>query len=99
MYGLPQAGIIANNLPAQLLGNNGYYQVKNTSGLWHHIWSTISFTFAVEDFGIGYIGSEHADHLMSTLKIYYEKITTDWEGSLYCGITMKWNDVKWYVDI
>ena len=36
---------------------------------------------------------------MSALKIYYEKITIDWEGELYCGITIKWNDEKSYVDI
>ena len=34
---------------------------------------------------------------MSALKIYYEKITTYWEGSLYFVITMKWNDAKRYV--
>ena len=33
------------------------------------------------------------------MKIYYENITTDWEGKLYCGITMKWNYTKRYIDI
>ena len=28
-------------------------------------------------FWIGYVGREHAYHMMSTLKIYYKKITTD----------------------
>ena len=42
-----------------------------------------------QDFGIGYVGCEHADHLMSALKMYYEYITKYWEGKLYCGITMK----------
>ena len=36
---------------------------------------------------------------MSALKMYYEKITLDWEGKLYCGITMKWNYAKSYVQI
>ena len=31
--------------------------------------------------------------------MYYEKIITDWEGKLYCGITIKWNHTKIYVDI
>ena len=52
-----------------------------------------------EDFGFGYIGQEHADHLMNTLKIYYENITTDWEGKLYFGITMTWDHTKRYLDI
>ena len=34
MYRLPQAGIFANNLLAQYLINHGYYQVKQTPGLW-----------------------------------------------------------------
>ena len=29
----------------------------------------------------------------------YEEIKTDWEGKLYCDITMKWNYTKSYVDI
>ena len=37
MYGLPQAGIIANKLLAKCLGNHGYMQTKHTPGLWKHI--------------------------------------------------------------
>ena len=33
----------------------------------------ISFTLIVDDFGIGFVRREHADHLMSALKMYYEK--------------------------
>ena len=53
----------------------------------------------MDDFEIVYVGQEHIDHLMSALKIYYENITTDWEGDLYCGITMKLYYTKQYVDI
>ena len=74
MYGLPQAGILANNLPAQRLGNHGCYQVKNLPVLWLNSWISISFTLVVDNFGIGYIGQEHADHLMSALIMYYEKL-------------------------
>ena len=38
MYGIPQAGIIANNLLAQYLDNHEYYQVKYMPGLWQHVW-------------------------------------------------------------
>ena len=55
MYRLPQSGILANNLIAQRLSNHGYYQVKQTPGLWQHVWRPISFTLLVENFGIGYI--------------------------------------------
>ena len=33
MYGVPQAGILENNLPEQCLSKHGYYQVKQTPGL------------------------------------------------------------------
>ena len=36
---------------------------------------------------------------MSDLKMYYENITTDWEGKIYCSITMIWDYAKMYVDI
>ena len=42
---------------------------------------------------------KNVDHLMSALKMYYKKITTDREGNLYCGITMKWDYTKIYGDI
>ena len=46
---------------------------KKTPQLWQHVWKPISFTLLVLGFGIGYIGLENADHLMSALKTYYEK--------------------------
>ena len=46
------------------------------------MWIPISFTLVVDDFVIGYVGRENADHMMSALKMYYENITTDWEGKL-----------------
>ena len=89
IFGLPQVCTLANNLLAQPLHNHRYYQAKITSGLWKHVWRIISFTLVVEHFGIGYVEREHPDHLMSALKMYYENITTYWEGKLYCVITMK----------
>ena len=56
MHGLPQAGNLAKTSLAQRLHNHGYYQVKNTPGLWQHLWRPISFTLVVDDFGIGYAG-------------------------------------------
>ena len=41
MYRLSQAGIIANNLLTQRLRNHVYYQVKQTPGLWRHLWRPI----------------------------------------------------------
>ena len=72
MYGLPQAGILENNLPAQHLINHGCYQFKQKAGLWIHVWRHISFTLVEGKHSIGYFGREHADHMMSILKIYYK---------------------------
>ena len=47
MYGLPQAVILENNLFPQRLINHGYYQVKQTLGLWQHMWRPFSFTLVV----------------------------------------------------
>ena len=55
MYGLPQAGIQENKLLAQLLRNHGYYQAKQKTGLWGHVWRTILFTLLVKCFGINYV--------------------------------------------
>ena len=41
VYRLPQAGIIVKRLLTQSLSNHGYYQVKQTPGLWQHMWRPI----------------------------------------------------------
>ncbi len=35
-YGLPQAGILANDLLCSRLVAEGFYEAAFTSGLWHH---------------------------------------------------------------
>ena len=37
------------------------------------MWRHISFTLLVDDFVIGYVGREHAYHLMSALKFIMKK--------------------------
>ena len=98
MYGLPQVGILANKLIKKKLKPHGYYEVDHTPGLYKHIWRPIAFTLVVDDFGVKYVGKEHAEHLFGVLKNEYTKIEVDWTGSLYCGITLKWNYAERYVD-
>ena len=65
-------------------------------GLWKHSHRPVWFTLVVDDFGVKYIGKEHAEHLFRALKNYYNKVTIDWKGALYCGITLEWNyQEKW----
>jgi hypothetical protein len=63
MYGLPQAGILAQNLLKKQLNQHGYQQSKVTPGIWKHDWRPISFTLCVDNFGIKYVWREHANHL------------------------------------
>ena len=91
MYGLPQAGMLANKLLKRHLAKHRYYEVRHTPGYWRHVWRPIDFTLVVDDFGMGYEGNEHALHLLQTLRQYYDAVSIDWTGTLYCGITLKWD--------
>jgi hypothetical protein len=55
MYGLPQAGILANQLLARCLAIHGYHQTTFTPGLWRHVTRPVQFTLVVEDFGVQYV--------------------------------------------
>jgi len=90
MYGLPQAGHLANKLLAKRLDQEGYYQCQYTPGLWRYKWRPITFCLVVDDFGIKTIGLSHAKHLKAALEKYYE-VTVDWKGELFCGITLNWD--------
>jgi hypothetical protein len=87
MYGLPQAGIIAQELLETRLNTAGYTQSKLTPAYWKHEWQPISFTLVVDNFGVKYIGKEHVTHLINVLKKHYE-VKEDWESQQYLGITM-----------
>ena len=93
MYGLPQAGIIAQNLLTKRLRKAGYSQSKVTPGYWRHSWRPISFCLVVDDFGVKYINKEDVEHLISVLKQDYE-IDMDWEGTRYLGLTLDWDYTK-----
>jgi hypothetical protein len=68
MYGLPQAGIIAQELLAKRLKEHGYSQSKTTPGLWKYEWHPVWFSLVVDNFGVKYIGKEHAQHLLQTVQ-------------------------------
>ena len=88
MYGLPQAGIIAQELLAKRLKEHGYSQSETMPGLWKHEWRPIIFSLVVDDFGVKYIGKKHAQHLLQTVQKYY-KCSLKEEGERYCGLTIK----------
>jgi hypothetical protein len=55
IYGLLQAGILANQLLAHRLAIHGYHQNKFTPGLWQHVTRPIQFTLVVDDFGVQFV--------------------------------------------
>ena len=90
MYGLPQAGLLANKLLAKRLNHFGYYHCQYTPGLWRHAWHPITFSLVVDDFGIKTVGLTHAKHLKQALEQHYE-VDVDWKGQLYCGVHLNWD--------
>ena len=95
MYGLPQAGMLANKLLKRRLTKHRYYEVCHTPSYWRHMWRPINFTLVVDDLGMGYEDNEHTLHLLQTLCKYYEAVSVDWTGTLYCDITLKWDYHQW----
>jgi hypothetical protein len=90
MYGLNQAGLLANQLLQTRLAPFGYYSARHTPGLWLHKTRPISFTLVVDDFAVKYVGKQHAEHLRNAVLQTYE-LTTDWTATVYSGITLKWD--------
>jgi hypothetical protein len=98
MYGLNQAGLLANQLLHTRLAPFGYYPARHTPGLWLHKTRPISFTLVVDDFAVKYVGKQHAEHLRNALLRNYEP-TTDWTATVYSGMTLKWDYDKRTYDI
>jgi hypothetical protein len=90
MYGLPQAGLLANELLEKQLNKHGYIQSKIIPGLWKHKEKDITFTLVVDDFGVKYIRKADAKHLLKVLKENYQT-TEDWSGRKYIGLTIDWD--------
>ena len=79
MCGLPQAGLLANELLEKRLNKRGYGQSKLVPGFWTHDWRPVQFTLFVDDFGVKYVGEENATHLKNTIEENYT-VTTEWDG-------------------
>jgi hypothetical protein len=98
MYGLKQAGLLANQLLQTRLAPFGYYPARHTPGLWLHKTRPISFTLVVDDSAVKYVSKHHAEHLQNALLRTYE-LTTDWTATVYSGMTLKWDYDKRTCDI
>ena len=98
MYGLPQAGRLANDQLIKFLTAAGYSQSRLVPGLFTHDTRPIQFCLVVDDFLVKYTGEEHAQHFIATLKQHYT-ITVDMEAKQYLGLQLDWNYKERYVDV
>jgi hypothetical protein len=98
MHGLPQAGILTNELLQHTFSKDGYRPTQHTHGLWKHDTRPISFSLVVDDLGVKYVGREHAEHLLTCIKNNYD-ISSDWKGTAYCGLTLEWDYNNKTVDL
>jgi hypothetical protein len=90
MYGLKQAGLLANQLLQKRLAPFGYYPAHQTLGMWLHKTRPIAFSLILDDFAVKYVDNHNADHLRGALVHIYE-LATEWEGKVYSGISLKWD--------
>ena len=67
-YGFPQSSRLNNYLLRTCIGNTGYCKSATTPCLWIHKWRPIQFFLIVDDFGIKYVGKQHALHLLKILE-------------------------------
>jgi hypothetical protein len=72
LYGLKQAGLLANQLLQTCLAPFGYYPAPYTPGLWLHKTRPIPFTLIVDDFAANYVCKQHAELLRNALLRTYE---------------------------
>ena len=98
MYGLAQAGRLAQDrLVAHLLAH-GYEQSRLVPMLFRHITRPIAFTLIVDDFGIKYTTLTDVEHLFTVLRKIFI-ITTDMSGEAYIGLHILHDLIKHTITI
>jgi hypothetical protein len=80
VYGLPQAGTLADKQLKKCLTIKGYDQCLHTPCLWQCMWHDITFFLVMDDFGIKTIGMANMKHLVKSLKEHYS-VAVNWTGS------------------
>jgi hypothetical protein len=61
-------------------------------------YKTYGIQFVVDDFSVKYVTTADAHHIRNALLRHYE-ITTDWDRTVYSGITLDWDYNKRTCDI
>ncbi len=71
MYGLPQVGIIAQELLKKRLATHGYHQSIIIPGLGMHTTRPTTFTLVVDAFAIKIMSKNNVDHQCTEEKLYH----------------------------
>ena len=90
VYGIPEAGRLANYLLQARLKKYGYIEATHTPGYWKHIWKPISWTLIFDYFGFSYTNKRHVVELLKMMSQWYV-MKMYWKGTSFGGITLKWN--------
>ena len=93
MYGLPQAGKLAQERLVAHMALSGYTEDPNVPCLFAHTSNGITFTLVIDDFLVKYHARAGVEHLIACLEVLYA-LHIDWTGTKYLGITLEWN----YID-
>jgi hypothetical protein len=89
IYGLAQAGRLAQQRLVDHLGKHGYHPISRVDPcIFKHTVTDVVFCLVVDDFGVKYKTPEHAKHLMDTLKLMYT-VKEDWTGGAYVGFDIQ----------
>ena len=92
MYGLAQAGLLANDIWSKRLVKHGFAQTQHTTGMWKHHSNSIQFTWVVNDFGVKYNEKKDTQDLIKVLREHYKAVSLDWTVKLLCDIKIDWDD-------
>jgi hypothetical protein len=85
IYGLTQAGILAQEQLFGLLSQNGFHPISPEAPcVFKHETRDIIFSLVVDDFGVKYKRKEDVRHLAEVLKSKYI-VKEDWTGRSYVG--------------
>ena len=98
MYGLKQAAVLAYENLIKNLEPFGYEPIPHTDSYWRHKLYPTKFCLCVDDFRVKYFKKIDSNHLISSLQTNY-KISTDFSGQNYCGLTFDWEYKREFVDI
>jgi len=97
IYGMKQAGYIAQRNLIEILTKKGYKE-ENYNSIFTNKTKSVAFVTHVDDFAVGYKDKGQVEELIKVLKEAGYTMTEDWEGKKFCGFEIDYNKGKW-IDI